>query len=51
MSKEPQCDCKQPKPVTITDEQFDGMFSDVPIYVATWRMCDKCGRLLGKPPK
>lgn len=41
-----RCACKRPKPATITEDQFDGLFADVPIATFACVICDRCGGMV-----
>ena len=36
------CRCATPKPVRVTDETFEGLFSDVPVTSTNDLYCDQC---------
>ena len=38
-----RCECATPKPFTVTDELFEGLFCDSAIHTATFTVCDACG--------
>ena len=41
-----RCACKRPKPATITEDEFDGLFADVPVASYTLTMCDRCSGVI-----
>lgn len=49
MSREPKplaCACKTPKPVTVTEDHFGGLFTDEPMYSVQYTYCDRCSHTI-----
>jgi len=38
-----KCTCENPDPIEITDESFEGLFTDTPIKAERSFMCGRCG--------
>jgi hypothetical protein len=44
------CHCKHPKPVTVSDQTFGGLFEDTPETDAIYAYCDRCLLQIAHPP-
>jgi hypothetical protein len=47
---EETCECETPKPVTIIDQTFGGLFEDTPETDAIYAYCDRCLLQIPQPP-
>jgi hypothetical protein len=44
------CHCKHPKPVTVSDQTFGGLFTDTPESASEYAYCDRCLLQIPQPP-
>ena len=46
MADRDACRCAVPKPVRVEDEEFAGLFADVPLTRTQFLYCDQCGGMV-----